>query len=435
MRPSKVAERQPVGPSSAHIPDDTDRAARFPARCSVNQPTPSHDKADRASCWLHRLAVLLACATFPLIWVGGLVTTTDAGMAVPDWPNTYGYNLLVYPWQTWLFGPWDLMVEHGHRLLGALAGLLTITLVIAVWRFDRRPWLRRLVFGALLAVIAQGMLGGMRVLFDARRLAMVHGMVGPAFFTLTIALAALTHDRWRIVDRPLEGNRVGLNLFRLAALTTLLAYAQLALGALVRHASSSTDPYQFRVLVMLHLILAMVLVFHGLLLSARTVTSTRRRSTLRRGATGLLVLLGVQLVLGAGTWVNRFGWPVWAQSSHAAAAFTIQAGASVQTLTVTAHMATGSLILATSFWLTLETFRMWRVSRWVGVDQETMPEDPHGRTMMMVRAVLGPVWTGPKLRSARSEDRPSAPSRWSSARGGGSVSDQPVSGGAKEVRA
>src|SRR5438132_1897116 len=78
--------------------------------------------------WPHRWAVALACATFPLLWVGGLVTTTKAGMAVPDWPNTYGYNLFLYPWQTWLAGPWDLFVEHGHRMLAASIGLLTIGL-------------------------------------------------------------------------------------------------------------------------------------------------------------------------------------------------------------------------------------------------------------------------------------------------------------------
>ena len=68
-----------------------------------------------ANAWPHRLAVVLVCATFPLIWVGGLVTTYEAGMAVPDWPTTYGYNLFLYPWQTWILGPWDLFIEHGHR--------------------------------------------------------------------------------------------------------------------------------------------------------------------------------------------------------------------------------------------------------------------------------------------------------------------------------
>ena len=62
--------------------------------------------------------MVLVCATFPLIWVGGLVTTYEAGMAVPDWPTTYGYNLFLYPWQTWMLGPWDLFIEHGHRLAG-----------------------------------------------------------------------------------------------------------------------------------------------------------------------------------------------------------------------------------------------------------------------------------------------------------------------------
>src|SRR5438105_1159735 len=89
-----------------------------------------------SSPWPHRLAVLLACATFPLLWVGGLVTSYDAGMAVPDWPTTFGYNPFLYPWATWIFGPWDLFIEHGHRLLGAVVGLLTIALAVALWRRD-----------------------------------------------------------------------------------------------------------------------------------------------------------------------------------------------------------------------------------------------------------------------------------------------------------
>src|SRR5436190_9860310 len=108
----------------------------------------------------HRLAVVLACATFPLLWVGGLVTTTDAGMAVPDWPNTYGYNLFLYPWQTWLAAPWDLFVEHGHRLLAASVGMITIGLLVVLMRSERRNWLRILGFVALALVIFKGVLGG-----------------------------------------------------------------------------------------------------------------------------------------------------------------------------------------------------------------------------------------------------------------------------------
>src|SRR5437762_12773990 len=136
----------------------------------------------RFSAWPHRLAVALALVTFPLIWVGGLVTTYDAGMAVPDWPGTYGYNLLLYPWTTWLAGPWDLFIEHGHRLLGATSGLMTIGFVIVVFAFDRRLSMRFLAIGALALVLGQGLLGGQRVLLGARQIALIHGCVGPLFF-------------------------------------------------------------------------------------------------------------------------------------------------------------------------------------------------------------------------------------------------------------
>ncbi|HEY7710462.1 MAG TPA: cytochrome oxidase assembly protein, partial [Candidatus Entotheonella sp.] len=147
--------------------------------------------------WPHRWAVALACATFPLVWVGGLVTTTDSGMAVPDWPTTYGYNLFLYPLSTWLAGPWDIFVEHGHRLLGAIVGCLTIGLVVSLWRSESRTWLRWLGVAALLLVVSQGVLGGMRVVYDERSLAMFHGTTGPLFFAITVAMTVFTSRRWR----------------------------------------------------------------------------------------------------------------------------------------------------------------------------------------------------------------------------------------------
>ena len=101
---------------------------------------------------------------FPLIWVGGLVTTYDAGMAVPDWPGTYGYNMFLYPVETWMFGPFDLFVEHGHRLLGSLAGFVAIILLVVTIRKEPRGWVCWMSLGLLLLVIIQGLLGGMRVL-------------------------------------------------------------------------------------------------------------------------------------------------------------------------------------------------------------------------------------------------------------------------------
>ena len=158
--------------------------------------TPGPSIPNAISRWPHRLAVALVCATFPLIWVGGLVTTEKAGMAVPDWPNTYGYNLFLYPWQTWIGGPWDLFIEHGHRLLASAVGLLTIALVVTVWRCDTRGWLRALSVLALVAVVVQGLLGGLRVIQDEVLLARVHGCFGPAFFALSVALAAFTSSWW-----------------------------------------------------------------------------------------------------------------------------------------------------------------------------------------------------------------------------------------------
>src|SRR5690606_34945225 len=100
------------------------------------------------------------------------------------WPGTYGYNLFLYPWTAWFYGPWDLFVEHGHRLLASLAGLLTIVLVVLLAQSEFRRWLRMMGWIALVGVVAQGVLGGLRVVLDDRMLALVHGSTGPLYFAL-----------------------------------------------------------------------------------------------------------------------------------------------------------------------------------------------------------------------------------------------------------
>lgn len=156
-----------------------------------NEPT-----AQSVPKWPFRLTRVMVCLTWPLIWVGGLVTTYDAGMSVPDWPGTYGYNLLLYPLSTWLFGPFDLFIEHGHRLLAALVGFIAIGLVIASLNTEKRRWAIGLSVLVLAAVIGQGVLGGLRVTLSARTLAMIHGCVGPAFFVLCVIAACVTGRRW-----------------------------------------------------------------------------------------------------------------------------------------------------------------------------------------------------------------------------------------------
>jgi heme a synthase len=312
--------------------------------------------------WPHRLAVVLACATFPLIWVGGLVTTTDAGMAVPDWPTTFGYNLLLYPWQTWLAGPWDLFVEHGHRLLASAVGMITIALLIVLWRKESRTWVCWLGVAALILVVFQGVLGGMRVLRDERTLAMLHGCTGPLFFALSLALAAFTSRRWRsssfINDNeppgsPRRNAPASALIRRLAMITAILAYLQIVVGAVMRHVPVETEPTAFVHAIRFHLVLAAILALHIVALDWLIARFARGMRPLGRLAFTLNCLVLVQVLLGAGTWIVKFAVPAWAAEWLPAQTASVQEGGWLQTHVITAHVATGSLILATSVVLAL----------------------------------------------------------------------------------
>jgi heme a synthase len=312
--------------------------------------------------WPHRWAVALVCATFPLIWVGGLVTTYDAGMAVPYWPNTYGYNLFLYPWQTWIYGPFGLFIEHGHRLLGALSGLLTIGFFASAWWCQRRGLVRWLAVVALAGVIVQGALGGMRVIEDKVQLAKIHGCVGPAFFAFTVAVAVITSRRWKNATGP--KNRAGLGkVERLAILTTFLAYCQLVLGSQLRHLPAGSDPGDFRVALVFHLAVAAALVAHIFLLAWAVYRNQRDEWSLVRPAMGLVVLVVLEICLGAATWITKYGWPNWIADRSWAADYVVQEGSGLQAWTTTAHVALGSMILATSLLLALRSLRFaWHAS-------------------------------------------------------------------------
>ena len=313
---------------------------------------------DRDNPWPHRLAVVLVVVTFPLIWVGGLVTTYRAGMAVPDWPSTYGYNLFLYPWQTWIAGPWDLFVEHGHRLLGATAGLLTIALVVAVWLDARRKWLRAPAIAALLLVIAQGVLGGVRVLADDRQLALVHGCVGPLFFALCVALAVVTSRRWSAAESRPNRRSQALRLQVLSFVTLALIYVQLVLGANVRHVAVDASWQWFRGITYLHLFLALAVAVHVLVLAGATLRFDWRRGGLVRPAALLTALVGVQIALGSATWLVRFAYPDWVRGFLGTSPNPIVEHGMLGANVVTAHVATGSLLLATAVVLSLRVSRL-----------------------------------------------------------------------------
>src|SRR5437773_7444217 len=120
---------------------------------------------------LHVLALLTATATFPLIFMGGLVTSHGAGMSVPDWPNSYGYNMFLFPPRLWIGG---ILYEHTHRLMGTVVGMLSIVLTIAAWKLETRVWVRWLATGVLGTVSFQGVLGGLRVVLVKLDLAIFH---------------------------------------------------------------------------------------------------------------------------------------------------------------------------------------------------------------------------------------------------------------------
>ncbi len=303
---------------------------------------------------------MLCCATFPLIWAGGLVTTYDAGMAVPDWPSTFGYNLWLYPWSTWISGPWDLFIEHGHRLLGTLVGILAIAFVFVVYRFERRLWMRTMAWICLGAVVVQGSLGGARVLLADRQLAMIHGCVGPGFFAFCAALAVVTSRYWREA-KATRVSDMGSGLHRLSVLTASLVFLQLLLGAQIRHISIMSGPSVFRAFVFFHLIVAAALLVHAVLLLAKTLRTKPHLSKLTMPAVSLVLLIGLQIVLGPATWVVTYGWPTWLAEMPFAAGHVVHAKSLSQVMIVTAHVAVGSLVLANSVVVAMRTFRFVRV--------------------------------------------------------------------------
>ena len=140
--------------------------------------------------WLHRYARLLVAATLLLVAAGGMVTSTGSGLAVPDWPTTYGQNMFTFPLGKMVGG---IFYEHGHRLIASTVGFLTIGLVIFLYRVETRAWVRRLGLVALGVVVLQGVLGGITVLFflpDA--VSISHAGLAQIFFCLTVSLALVT---------------------------------------------------------------------------------------------------------------------------------------------------------------------------------------------------------------------------------------------------
>jgi len=270
----------------------------------------------------HRLALATLAATAVLILLGGLVTNTGAGLAVPDWPSTFGHNMFLFPWSRMVGG---VFYEHSHRLAGALVGLLTLALAAALWREGGRP--RQLGLVAVAVVLVQGALGGLRVVLLHDRLAIIHGCVAPAFFALLAALTMLTAPRARVAGAPLEPALKGP-----AVLAAALVYVQIVFGALLTHTGRSD----------LHLAGAVLVFAFVPIIAARLRRTTDAVAALV--GTAFLVLLGVQLVLGVGSYLARFS------------TLQIFGGPATALLLPVAHRLVGSLMLGATVVLAVRAY-------------------------------------------------------------------------------
>ena len=357
--------------------------------------------------WLHRVAVLTAVMTFILICMGGLVTSTDSGLAVPDWPTTFGYNMFLYPLSKTVSGflfsidpnlqsdlengnlsknlqsalenneisisesaiistevegeRWRLtdseneriytliksearldvyvhgvLYEHTHRLIGSIVGVLTILLLVAIWAKDDRGWLKLLGVIALVAVIVQGVMGGLRVTHLSRALAIVHACFAQVFFGMTVSFVLFTSRGWLQMWQRIEDAGVS-RLRRLSGITLALIYIQFIFGAILRHTGARLDA---------HLLFAALVTIHVFLLSGRVLRDYLAYFRLVRPVLVLSGLLAVQLVLGGAAYVAEF------------TAVGKVVSSSMSVIITTAHVAIGALMLVMSVVVTVIVYRL-----------------------------------------------------------------------------
>ncbi len=305
----------------------------------MNQLSVGDEKA-RA---LHRFAVLTAGATFFLIFIGGLVTSTGSALAVPDWPLAFGK--LIPAWEG------GIRFEFGHRVAAGTVVVLTLILMAWAWRAERRRWVRRLVFAAFGLIVVQAVLGGITVLFELPlAIAVTHAATAQALFCLMVSIAIFTNPKWESTPHEDEPT-ARVPLATLALATTAVIYLQILVGALMRHMSAGlvipdfplsfgqlVPPYwnEYIAINYAHRCGALVVTAMVLWTVARVLRVHQEILALRRPALGLFLLLVLQVCLGA---------------------LTIWSGRSV--LPTTSHVAIGAAVLATSLTLTIRARKIF----------------------------------------------------------------------------
>jgi cytochrome c oxidase assembly protein subunit 15 len=295
--------------------------------------------------WLHRYACVVVVATIALVAAGGMVTSTNSGLSVPDWPTTYGYQMFSFPLSGMVGG---IFYEHGHRLIASGVGLLTIGLAIFLWRVESRAWVRRLGWLALAAVVVQGTLGGVTVLYflpDA--ISISHAGLAQIFLCLVVTIAVVTSPRWLRPEAPsIDDGRLRQG----AVVLTALVFAQILLGATMRHTGAGLAIPDFPL-------------SFGRLAPPFWTPPIALHFAHRLGAVAVAGLASVVAWRVLGRYRGRPGLMRPAAFLVGAVATQIALGASVvltgkEPVVNTLHVVTGALVLGTSVVLALAAFRV-----------------------------------------------------------------------------
>lgn len=298
--------------------------------------------------WFGWFTKTAALATFFLVLIGGAVTSKRAGLAVVDWPNSFGYNMFLYPLSKMSGG---VYYEHAHRLFGSLVGLITLVLVVYLFLYDRRSWIKSFGLVALAMVVIQGILGGLRVtgrftlstsqadVAPNLYLAVVHGVLGQVFFAAMVAMAVFTSSRWlRCEPAPVRASIASDR--GLSATLVVILIVQLVLGAIQRHMMRG---------LMIHITMAVVVSALAVACGIRAWGLYQDRPVLPRLGKWLLAIVGLQILLGIGA-VIALG--VYSDPAH------MSDPPAIQVVVRTAHQAMGALLLCCSVLLALWTRRV-----------------------------------------------------------------------------
>ena len=279
---------------------------------------------------LHRFAKFLVACTVLLILAGSLVTSHDAGLSVPDWPTSYGWNMFTFPPSMWVA---NILYEHGHRLIASTVGFLTIIMAVWLWMADPRRWMRWFGVATLGSVVAQGLLGGLTVLFFLpAAISTAHAGLAEIFFCMTVAIAIFTSPGWvrgyvaADTDPRAADDRT---LMLLATSTTVLIYTQILIGATMRHTGAGLaipdfplmfghvvpDHWSAKIAIhFAHRVGALAVSFCVIALAAYVWSTHRRRAELTRPTQLILALVAAQVTLGAATVLTARD--VWINSIH-----------------------------------------------------------------------------------------------------------------------